>query len=366
MKIAPEAALGAEAMNAVRELLKCVPNMETLSVRQELRLESGLRVDGLVEFKHDDGSYVLVIEVKANGAPRVVRSAVHQLWGYLARAHQSGLADSGRRLIPMFVSAYLSPRSRAICRSNKVAYLDLLGNAYLVFGSVYIERTVAGRPRSETRALRSIFSPKAGAILRVLLRDPERAWRVTDLAHAANASLGHVSNVRKALLDREWIQKQDGGIVLTQPHALLKTWRENYRQPEGRRISGYTRFHGDELRQRLSGKLNSIPPRPRAVYSLHSAAQWFAPYARSGTHTFYAGERGAHMLEETLELTPVPRGANVIVRIPTDESLFQDAARPAPGVFCTSSIVTYLDLWTGNDRDREAAEYLAARCFPWS
>ena len=355
-----------KAMNAALELLERVPNVETLSVRQELRLESGLRVDGFVEFKLGDDSYGLLIEVKLNGAPRVVRSAVYQLWGYLADAHQSGLADSGRRLIPMFVSSYLSPKSRAICRSHKVAYLDLLGNAHLVFGSVYIERTVAGRPRSETRALRSIFSPKAGAILRVLLRDPDRAWRVTDLAHAANASLGHVSNVRKALLDREWIQKQDGGIVLTQPDALLKTWREKYRRSEGRRISGYTRFHGDELRQRMSGKLNSRPPRPRAVYSSHSAAQWFAPFARSGTHTFYADGQGAEMLRETLELTRVPRGANVIVRIPTDESLFEDAAQPAPDVFCTSPTITYLDLWAGNDRDREAAEHLAAECFPWS
>ena len=72
------------------------------------------------------------------------------------------------------------------------------------------------------------------------------------------------------------------------------------------------------------------------------------------------------MLQETLELTQVPRGANAIVRIPTDESLFEDAVQPAPGVFCASPIITYLDLWTGNDRDREAAEHLAAECFPWS
>ena len=62
------------------------------------------------------------------------------------------------------------------------AYLDLVGNARLAFDTVYIERTVADKPRSETRALRSIFTPKAAAILRVLLRDPDRAWRVADLA----------------------------------------------------------------------------------------------------------------------------------------------------------------------------------------
>ena len=66
------------------------------------------------------------------------------------------------------------------------AYLDLVGNARLAFDTVYIERTVADKPRSETRALRSIFTPKAAAILRVLLRDPDRAWRVADLATGLN------------------------------------------------------------------------------------------------------------------------------------------------------------------------------------
>ena len=73
--------------------------------------------------------------------------------------------------------------------------------------SILIEPSQISR-KSESRALRSIFNPKAAAILRVMLREPDRAWRVTDLAEKANASLGHVSNVRKALLEREWIEKR--------------------------------------------------------------------------------------------------------------------------------------------------------------
>ncbi|MDE2794172.1 MAG: hypothetical protein OXL34_05055, partial [Gemmatimonadota bacterium] len=157
-------------------------------------------MDGRIQFEHGDDTYVLVIEVKSDGAPRFVRSAVYQLNGYLAHARQSGLEDSDVRLIPMLVSPYLSPESRSICVDHDVAYLDLVGNARLAFGDVYIDRAVADRPKAESRALRSVFAPKAAAILRVLLRDPAKAWRVADLAEAANASLGHVSNVRKALL----------------------------------------------------------------------------------------------------------------------------------------------------------------------
>ena len=136
-------------------------------------------------------------------------------------------------MIPMLVSPYLSPESRAICTAHDVAYLDLVGNVRLAFDAVYIERAVADKPRSETRALRSIFTPKAAAILRVLMRDPDRAWRVAELAANANASYGHVSNVRRALLEREWLEVREAGAVIVQPEALMQTWRENYRRPLG-------------------------------------------------------------------------------------------------------------------------------------
>ena len=32
-------------------------------------------------------------------------------------------------------------------------------------------------------------------------------------------------NVRKALLEREWLEVRDDGAVLVQPGALLRTWR---------------------------------------------------------------------------------------------------------------------------------------------
>ncbi len=354
-----------KAMNAVHDLLDHVPRLEVSSIRQERLLGSDQRIDGWIDFEHGDGIYALIIEVKSNGAPSIVRSAVYQLMGYLAHARQSGHGDPGRRLIPMFVSPYLSPESRSICSNHDVAYLDLVGNAHLAFDNVYIDRAVADKPKSETRALRSMFTPKAAAILRVLLRDPERAWLVADLAEAANASLGHVSNVRKALHEREWIEKRDNGIILVQPDAILRKWREEYRRPSGQSISRYTFYHGDQLTKRLSGKLNAEPPHPRAVYSLNSAAQWFAPFVRGGTHSFYADESGARMLEETLKLIHAAKGANVILHIPKDESLFEDAVQPAPGIFCASPIITYLDLWGGNDRDREAADHLASECFPW-
>ena len=354
-----------QAADAVRVLLRDVPGVQVESVEREQMIADAYKVDGLIRLLYPGGSYALVIKAKRNGAPSVVRSAIYQLLNHVSRLRQSYETKGTRHFIPMLVCPYLSPASRAICNEHDVAYLDLFGNARLAFDNVYIERAVAEKPRSEARALRSVFSPKAAAILRVMLRQPDRPWRVADLAAQAHASYGHVSNVRKALLEREWLEIRDNGAVLTQPDTLLKTWRENYRPPAGKSISAYTHFHGRQLHERLLGKLNAYAERPRAIYSRHSAAQWLAPFSRGFAQSFYVDESGAELLERELQLTRVERGASVVLHIPTDESLFHDAIERGSGVFCTNPIVTYLDLWIGGDRDREAAEYVGKEFFAW-
>ncbi len=64
----------------------------------------------------------------------------------------------------MLVSSSLPPESRAICLDHDTAYLDLVGNAKLAFDGIYIERTIAEKAVAETRALRSIFTPKVAAM----------------------------------------------------------------------------------------------------------------------------------------------------------------------------------------------------------
>lgn len=350
-----------ESVNAVQNLLRDLPGAK-ITALNDYRLHAA---DAAVRFTHGDTAHTIIIEVKADGAPRFVRAAVHHLDSLLARLPKSDDAPTDAQPIPMLVCPYLPPASRAICRDHDIAYADLLGNARLAFNAVYIERETPDRPKAETRSLRSIFSPKAAAILRMLLHDPHEAWRVADLAKAANASLGHVSNVRKALLDREWAEKRSDGLVLAQPDALVKTWRESYRRPVGPQINAYTHLHGPALEERLHGVLQSRAGHPRTVYSRLSAAQWYAPFTRHATHTFYADEPGHDRLAKALELQPTTTGANVVVTIPTDETLFDDASEPAPHTLCTSPIVTYLDLWCSNEREREAAEHLAKQEMPW-
>ncbi len=350
---------------AVRDLLRCLPGAEVASLAEIPQTGGRHQADGLVRVNYGDATHLLVIEVKAHGAPRFVRSAVHQLESLVVHMPERIASRGAGQLVPILVTPYLSPESRAICRDHGVAYLDLEGNARLAFDGVYVERSVPSKPKPETRALRSIFTPKAAAILRAMLREPDRPWLVTHLAASANASLGHVSNVCKALLEREWVDRRHDGIVLTQANALLRTWRENYRRPRGDRIDAYTHLHGRQFDDLARTTLNAGRDSPRAVYALASAAQWIAPFSRDATQSFYTDDAGARDLSERLAARPVGMGANVVLHVTTDESLFDDAIEPMPGLFCTDPITTYLDLWCGNDREREAADHLGKEVLPW-
>lgn len=347
-----------QAASALKALLQRVPALDIANEEHEVYLGPDRGVDFIFDIYHNNANFKLIVEVKRNGQPRHVRSAIWQLLDFVR--------SNNERYIPILITPYLSPESQAICEDAGVSYLDLMGNTRLAFDAVYIERAVAEKPRAESRALRSIFSPKATQVLSLMFIEPNKEWRVTELAESAKVSLGHVSNVRKALLEREWAEERDGGVALTNPDGLLDVWRENYRRPLGRRVSGYTYLHGSSLTDRLRGVLSPEDNDGRAICAFQTAAQWIAPFERETMHTFYADEMGAERLERALELSNASKGQNVYIRIPRDEGVFRVVSEPAEGIFCTSPLQTYLDLWNAGERSREAAEFLREERLQWS
>jgi hypothetical protein len=210
-----------------------------------------------------------------------------------------------------------------------------------------------------------LFTPKSAQVLRVLLRDPNRTWRVVELAEAAAVSVGHVSNVRNGLLDREWAEVSEDGLLLSKPDALLDEWASAYEPPAGKRLSFYTTLHGGALEDAARQALHAGDEGGQAVFASYSAAQWLAPYARTGTHYFYTDPEGLERLRAVLDLSSVSKGQNIIVTLLKDKGLFRDAVEPAPGAICTSPVQTYLDLAVAGERGAEAADHLRKEKLAW-
>jgi hypothetical protein len=198
-----------------------------------------------------------------------------------------------------------------------------------------------------------------------MLRDPPRHWRVAELAGAAGVSLGHVSNVRAALLDREWASADPEGLLLTKPDALLDAWRDAYEPPAGKRLGFYTTLHGSAFDEAARKALGAANERGEAMFASFSAAQWLAPYARTATHFFYADETGLDVLQHELKLSSASKGENVVITQLNDSGLFRDRIEPAPGILCTSPNQTYLDLAAAGERGREAADHLRQEKLKW-
>lgn len=340
-----------EAKAKLREVLARVPFIAigTAEIPRLFGLLGPRNPDFLLPVKAGNETWSLMCEVKSSAQPRQARLAVLEMNDYLKALGEP-------KAYPILLAPYISPDSAEICRQAGVGYLDFAGNCYLTFGSVFIERSGASNPKVEKRGLRSLFSPKAARILRCLLRYPGRIWRVAELADGAGTSFGQVSNVRKALLEREWAEARPDGLILRRADALLDAWRNVYEKRGVNRTRYYTILHGDELERQIKTALNGAEE--HALLASFSAAQWLAPFARYPSQVFYADETGESILREWLKLEPVNKGENIIIERPADEGLLADRIEVAPGVWSTGLVQTYLDLHAAGERGTEAAEHL--------
>lgn len=342
----------------IKELLGKVPLVQSVKPRKQGINCGGHTLDLVFQVNVAGCEHLLVCEVKDRAQPQQVRAALLIL--------REALRRDGRDMTPVFMAPYLSPQARALCVEYGVGYLDLAGNARIAFDGIFIEREVADKPKAVRREVKSLFKPKSARVLRVLLRQPHRAWRVADLADAAQVSLGHVSNVRRKLIAEEWGEDSGSGLFLLKPDALLDAWRNAYEPPAGERREYYTTLHGEAFDAAVRGAFGATPGQGRILLASFSAGRWMAPYLRSGTQYFYADASGLALLVSFLNLVRTGKGGNVVVTVPTDDGVLQDAMHPAPGVVCTSPVQTYLDLCTLGERGVEAADILRREKLAWS
>lgn len=343
------------AAEALKAFLETIPQLSLRRITFVSEASPDDRgVDILAETEFAGQPMRLVVEVKSNGQPRMAHQAAYALKRYLDQ--------SGKEGVPMFMAPYLSEQSQAACREEGIAYLDFEGNARIAFDTVFIDRQVEGKPDPERRALRSLFKPKSARILRVLLNDPKRAWRVTDLAEAAKVSLGLVSTIGSALRERGWGDQSDQGLYLSDPSGLLDEWTRNYEPPKGEEVRFYTHLHGKALTERLRDLEGE---EGRVALASFSAADWYAPFVRQSTSYFYADEKGLGALQALLNLTSSAKGANIVVRVPDEDGVLDDARTVAPDVVATSPVQTYLDLMIGGERGVEGAAHLQNKLLRW-
>lgn len=331
------------AVQRLRELFPKVKAWEEIAGKKVAEQ----RADLLVKFQMGAQDHLFSLEVAGLGQPRQIREAVTRL---------SEIRRELPQAYPVAVAEYIGPQSASLLRRHGFGYLDLSGNCYLAFENVLIEKEGKPNVRPSTRPLKSLFAPRATRVVRVLLVDPQRAWRLEELAKAAQVSLGHTHNVIKRLEELAWVMRgEHQRIQLAKPADLLETWCESYTYREN---GVATYFSPERITRRLMAEIArlALAEGRRYAFTLHSGAALVAPHIRFPVIHCYL-EGALDPLAQSLGLRPGEGEGNVHLLTPYDQGVFYGPLEKSGlAVVCLPQL--YADLIHYERRGREQAEYL--------
>src|SRR5437899_3306089 len=308
----------------------------------------GQTADLLAKFQLAGQEHTLVVEVSSLGQPRQIRAAVtrlNEIRRELPGAH------------PVAAAIYIGSQSARILKNNNLGFVDLSGNCYLAFENVLIEKEGKRNVRPSTRPLRSLFAPRATRVVRVLLIEPGRAWRLEELGKASAVSLGHSYNVVKRLEELAWaVRDDDQRIRLSKPADLLEAWCESYTY-RANEITSY--LAPERVTRKFMGEVARVAAGEgrRYAFTLNMGAALLVPSLRLPTaHCYLEGDPGP--VAQALGLRPAAETDGTLhFHLPLDPGVVHGAfEKGGLKVVCLPQL--YADLMHYERRGRERAEHL--------
>jgi hypothetical protein len=305
-------------------------------------------VDLLAKFKLGEHEQTMVVDVVSLGQPRQIRAAVTKL---------SDVRKAMPAAYPVAASVYIGSQSAKILKDNGLGFVDLSGNCYLAFEHVLIEKEGKRNVRPSTRPLRSLFAPRATRVVRALLAEPARAWRLEELGKAAAVSLGHSHNVVKRLEDLRWVERDEAQrIHLGKPADLLEAWCESYSYRTNE-MASY--FVSERVSRRLMADLakGATADGRRYAFTLTAGHSLVAPQTRlGGVHCYLEGDPAP--IAAALGLHPAGEAdGSLHLLAPYDPGVFHGSLDKA-GLKVVSLPQLYADLVRYERRGAEQAEHL--------
>lgn len=305
-----------------------------------------------INFHWENKVIHLVGEVVSGWGSAVLRSKIQQLKKGLKKNRMKGK-------YPVIIGKYLSKNQREICREENVFYIDLVGNFYIHYPGVYIDKEVESKGFPSEEIERNPFSDKASLILRKLLKKSDKPWQIRKLAMELKLSPGYVSKIAKRLHELNYASFNAlEGLKLKNPSALLEDWVHRYNYKKNRDFRYFCLAKGPEdILARL--KNLNIPYKINHALSFHAGAYLISPHAVfNEVHIYVSDRKSMNFFVDKLNLKPVVQGANLIMLFPYYKySVFYDKQR-INNLWVVSDIQLYLDLYKYPLRGIEQAEHL--------
>ena len=323
-----------ESISVLKELLGRVPVVEDIQIADES--EHGFTV---ILQERGSGSFEIHVTCLKRAVPSSVKEVVSQ---------------SNGQLYCIIMAPYISDASAKICETYGVGYCDLSGNCLIQMDSIYISNK--GNPNRypvENHA-KTIFKSSAkttSLILRELMKDVSKRWKIKELAEKVGCSIGMVSRVKTYLCEQSWAVMDSSGLHITDAESLMKEWSRAYEIPEA--ISCYT--------------IESIPRFEEKCYAAYrnngvslcltgfSGGVRYAPVVRYTKAHVWVDRKDITDFLNLTECKKVDSGANVTAYIADSDEVFVDC-REINQSRVASPVQVYLDCMQLKGRGEEMAE----------
>lgn len=215
------------------------------------------------------------------------------------------------------------------------------------------------QPRPAPGGLRdsrsSPFAPRASRVVRALLSDPGRSWRLSDVAVLCDLNPGNVHRALAALVDRGMVERDQDAYVVAEPGSMLEAWADQHQVPRERmwlRPGGDLRAFVRKLVSQLDGK---------AVVSGELAAEELAPHlaAESAIVHVLDPQRFAELPPGDQPLSSARlNGSPGQVLLDLADKGYGDFRVDRQDLPLSSPARVYIDLARDRGRGREAGEHL--------
>ena len=313
------------------------------------------RADAIANVRWGDDRWSFAVEVKARSTPKYLKEAI-----LMARE-----ASSPPSTLPLLITPYLRDEQLQSLEKQSVSGLDLNGNGVIVVpGRLFVFRTGNPNRYREETSLRNIYRGKVSIAARVFLLRARYSTvneiRDEILSRGTKLAISTVSKVLTALEDDLIVSREQGSIQLRQPQRLLESLSREYEPPQSRRtFAGKILSDPETLAKRLKQTARDLET--RLTLTGASSVSAYAVMAREEVSSFYTSDveslvDGLNAQSPPIEETD--RFANVRLTETDDETAYFDA-REQSGSTWASPIQTYLELMSGDKRDRETAEQVA-------
>ena len=328
-----------ESVSVLKDLLGKVPMIEIIRITNQT-----------------DQSFTVTLKERGGGE---IEIHVICLTRAVPRSVKEAIDQSDEKAYRIITAPYISDASAKICETFGVGYCDLSGNCLIQTDSIYI--SIKGNPNRypAVNHAKTIFKSSAkttSRILRKLMEDVSKYWKIKELAEEIGCSIGMVSRVKTYLCEQSWAVMDYAGLHITDAEALMKEWGRAYKMPEN--ISCYT--------------LDSIPAFEGKCFQAFreqglelcltgfSGGVRYTPVVRyAKVHVWVAREH----LTDFISLTgckQVESGANVVVYVADSDEAFFDC-REINQSRVASPVQVFLDCMQLKGRGEEMAEAIFSK-----